>query len=281
MSTTSRQHRRADGRRRGRTLGPSPIAETPFYPLATCASIAHASAGGRPGTRDALGRQTDYAYNSRGQLTEQTDPADAAGVRRRTSIDYAPVAAPGSAAGGVVTDLRRGDDLRHQRRRSAPNMNIGATPAWSTLERRIDAPTGATLETTLQLRRRGPAALDRRAAAGTDDTSYNRYDAVGRQTGRSRPIADGAARQSVLAVRNSYASRRAAEQGRDRHARRTCSRDGCPPTGRAHVDRRRRDAYRRNRGSARRCGEGGADRSARSPNIATTIAAGSTAGASG
>src|SRR6185295_7426600 len=40
-------------------------------------------------SRDALGRQTDYVYNANGQLTEQIDPADANGVRRRTSTLYA------------------------------------------------------------------------------------------------------------------------------------------------------------------------------------------------
>ena len=38
--------------------------------------------------RDGLNRQTDFQYNAAGQLTEQTDPADAYGVRRRTIIDY-------------------------------------------------------------------------------------------------------------------------------------------------------------------------------------------------
>jgi YD repeat-containing protein len=38
--------------------------------------------------RDGLGRQTDYAYNPNGQVTEETAPADGNGVRRKTYITY-------------------------------------------------------------------------------------------------------------------------------------------------------------------------------------------------
>ena len=59
-------------------------------------------------TRDALNRQTDYEYNSLGQLIEQRDPADASGVRRRTSITY--TVSPGNVpAGGHVRGFEYND----------------------------------------------------------------------------------------------------------------------------------------------------------------------------
>lgn len=41
--------------------------------------------------RDGRGNQTDYVYNSRGQPIEITEPADASGLRKRTSIEYTTV----------------------------------------------------------------------------------------------------------------------------------------------------------------------------------------------
>ena len=69
--------------------GMSPVTETANYPTASCFPNTFDILCNRPTWfRDGLGRQTDFQYNAVGQLTEQTDPADANGVRRRTIITY-------------------------------------------------------------------------------------------------------------------------------------------------------------------------------------------------
>lgn len=70
--------------------GLADIVESAIYPTSglpenNCPSIASY----RPNSStDALGRVTDYVFNSAGQLTEQTDPVDLHGVRRKTYIEY-------------------------------------------------------------------------------------------------------------------------------------------------------------------------------------------------
>jgi YD repeat-containing protein len=71
--------------------GLAPIGETAEFP--TSASMCTGNSTDvrcyRPTwVRDGLGRQTDYAYNPNGQVTEETAPADSNGVRRKTSITY-------------------------------------------------------------------------------------------------------------------------------------------------------------------------------------------------
>ena len=78
-----------------RTTQPKPgfglvsVIETANYPTASCFSSTFDVLCNRPTWyRDGLARQTDFQYNALGQLTEQTDPADVTGVRRRTIITY-------------------------------------------------------------------------------------------------------------------------------------------------------------------------------------------------
>jgi YD repeat-containing protein len=64
------------------------ILESALYPNdATC--LGNGVNQYRPNSyTDARGNVTDYKWNSDGQLTQQDDPADASGVRRRTINDY-------------------------------------------------------------------------------------------------------------------------------------------------------------------------------------------------
>lgn len=69
--------------------GLATIVESAVYPSdATCLGQ-----GGvlqyRPSSyTDGLGRLTNYSWNTKGQLTQQDDPADSNGIRRRTIVDY-------------------------------------------------------------------------------------------------------------------------------------------------------------------------------------------------
>jgi RHS repeat-associated protein len=157
--------------------------ETASYPLATCAAVGCF----RPDwARDALGRQTDYAWNGAGQLVEQTDPADAQGVRRKTLIDYeaAPsgfsrrkvvrVCGDPSTAGGGANPCGTANEIRTE-------YDYSGSTALPSAERRIDAAAGVTLTTTYAYDDSGrPLAVDG-PLAGTDDASYFRYDGWGRK----------------------------------------------------------------------------------------------------
>lgn len=130
--------------------------------------------------RDGLNRQTDYLYNDSGWLTEQTDPADANGVRRKTYITY------DTGVGAI------------QRKRVVRVCGAGTTCGTSqeirteydywgntflpSAERRIDAQTGTTLTTTYSYDLAGRLLSTDGPLPGTDDATYNRYDILGRKS---------------------------------------------------------------------------------------------------
>jgi RHS repeat-associated protein len=164
--------------------GLSPITETAFYsiPQETCLPPAKPSVlCWRPvWSRDGMNRQTDYAYNSVGQLTQQDDPADADGVRRRTIVDYAPSPA-GISRRSVVRICGVGTTCGTSAEIRTEYQYWNDTPLV-TRERRIDGASGAMLDTIYAYDAAGRLLSADGPLAGADDAQYNRYDAFGRRT---------------------------------------------------------------------------------------------------
>jgi len=128
--------------------------------------------------RDGLDRQTDFLYNDRGQLVEQTDPADAAGVRRKTYIQYE-----------LVNGLSRRKVVRVCGTGAACGTNSEIRTEYDywgntflpSAERRIDAARGITLTTLFGYDAAGRLVSTDGPLPGTDDAVYNRYDVHGRK----------------------------------------------------------------------------------------------------
>jgi len=160
--------------------GLADLTETAFVNTLTCSDVRCY----RPEwVRDALNRQTDFIYNTAGQVTEQTDPADANGVRPKTYITYENViAGPGmlsrkkvvrlcgtGAACGTTSEVRTEYDY----------WNNTFLPS---VERRINAAQGLTLTTTYTYDAAGRLLVKDGPLAGTADAEYYRYDVIGRKT---------------------------------------------------------------------------------------------------
>ncbi len=188
-----------------RTMQPKPgsglsqVTETANYPTASCFPSTFDILCNRPTWyRDGLGRQTDFQYNALGQLTEQTDPADANGVRRRTIITYE-----------TSTGLSRRSVVR-----VCGNISTCGTPDeirteyeyWGStflpsVERRIDAARSETLETHYTYDDAGRLLIEDGPLPGTGDARYFRYDDYGRRTWEIGPAESTGVR---LARRSSY-----------------------------------------------------------------------------
>jgi len=144
--------------------------------------------------KDALGRQTDFVHgNSYGQLTEQTDPADQNGVRRKTIIEYEEVNT------GYTHPSTSGDVPEYiSRKKIVRTCGVGTTCGVSddtrteyeysgvsilpSLVRQIDPATGETRETNYTYDSAGRVLSVDGPLAGTNDTQYFRYDTLGRKT---------------------------------------------------------------------------------------------------
>ncbi len=143
--------------------------------------------------RDALNRQTDYAYNSLGQLTEQTDPSDASGVRRKTYIEYE---SHDTGAGAI------------SRRKVVRVCGVGTTCGTSaeirteydywghtflpSAERQVDAAAPETHETLYAYDAAGRLLSIDGPMPGSEDKLFYRYDTLGRRTWEiGRPSSSG------------------------------------------------------------------------------------------
>ena len=130
-------------------------------------------------------RQTDFEYNTAGQLTEQTDPADAHGVRRKTYISYE-----------TTTDFSRRDVVRvcgDTTTCGTPNEIRTEYDFWQdtflpSVERRIDAASGVTLTTTYTYDSAGRLTVENGPLTGTGDAKYFCYDQFGRRTWEIGPL---------------------------------------------------------------------------------------------
>ena len=133
--------------------------------------------------RDALGRQTDYAYNARGQLIEQTEPADASGVRRKTFTEYESYDTGSGVVSrkktvricGVTTTCGTNAEIRTE-------YEYWGSTSLPTVERQVDAVTGQVREVRYNYDVAGRVLSIDGPRPGWDDTQYFRYDVVGRKT---------------------------------------------------------------------------------------------------
>jgi RHS repeat-associated protein len=175
--------------------GLSNITETAYFNTAACSGVMCY----RPlWSRDGLNRQTDYAYNAAGQLTEQTDPADANGVRRRTSIEYETTT--GISRRSVVRVCGVGTTCGTSQEIRTEYQYWGST-LLPTLERRIDGATGQTLDTTYSYDTAGQLLSTDGPLPGAGDATYNRYDLYGRRTWEIAPLGANGLR---AATRHTY-----------------------------------------------------------------------------
>ncbi|MFA5966735.1 MAG: RHS repeat-associated core domain-containing protein [Sphingomonas sp.] len=148
-------------------------------------------------TRDALNRQTDYVYDANGQLIEQTDPADASGVRRKTYITYtttAPYRKSVVRVCGYGTTCGTNAEIRTE-------YDYWGSTYLPSAMRQIDAATATTLTTSYTYDAAGRLLSIDGPLAGTDDTKYFRYDVYGRKTWEIGALAPNGLR---LAKRYTY-----------------------------------------------------------------------------
>jgi YD repeat-containing protein len=131
--------------------------------------------------KDALYRQTDFSYNANGQVTQQLDPADQAGVRRQTDITYT------TSAGGISrktlvrvcgnTTTCAGNAESH-----TEYTYWGETDLPQTVTQKDEA-TGATRTTTYSYDNAGRITMIDGPLPGTADAKYFQYEPLtGRKT---------------------------------------------------------------------------------------------------
>lgn len=160
--------------------GQSPITQSAGYPgtVDVCGNSNLSVLCFRPlWSRDALGRQTDYLYNDAGQLIEQTDPADANGVRRKTYVTYDPsgIRRPRVVrVCGLGTTCGTSSETRTE-------FEYWGNTSLPALERRIDLATGQVLETRHSYDAAGRLLSTDGPLPGSDDALFNRYDVHGRK----------------------------------------------------------------------------------------------------
>ncbi|MGB8326459.1 MAG: RHS repeat-associated core domain-containing protein [Steroidobacteraceae bacterium] len=135
--------------------------------------------------RDALGRQTDYLYDTNGQVTEVTAPADASGVRRKIYTTYDTAAAPYRKRVVRVCGLTTTCGTTQEARTEYDYWGSTFLPL---AVRQVDAATGTTLQTQYTYDLAGRVLVADGPLAGTDDASYNRYDVYGRKTWEIGPL---------------------------------------------------------------------------------------------
>lgn len=175
-----------------RTLTPKPasglavITETANYDQPACASAPGSPLCYRPvWFRDARNKQTDFLYNTAGQLTERTDPADANGVRRKTYITYE--SSTGVSRKQVVrvcgdtTTCGTSAEIRTE-------YEYWGSTLLPSVVRRIDAARGETLETHYTYDGAGRLLVEDGPFVGTDDAKYLHYDIYGRKTWEIGPL---------------------------------------------------------------------------------------------
>jgi RHS repeat-associated protein len=150
--------------------------------------------------KDQKGNQTDYLYNSSGLLIEQTDPADASGVRRKTYIEY------------ETTGLKRKKLVRICGQGTTCGTNAEIRTEYEyfgntelpTVIRQVDLATGQTLETRNSYDIAGRLLSVDKPRSDVNDISYYRYDILGRKTWEiSPPSADGTRQAKRFTYRDS------------------------------------------------------------------------------
>lgn len=158
----------------------APVTETTSFPTAACSGASFNISCFRPTWfRDGLGRQTDFLYNTKGQLIERTDPADADGVRKKTYITYD--ATSGISRPSVVrvcgdtTTCSTGNEIRTE-------YEYWGNTLLPSVVRQIDAARGETLVATNSYDSAGRLKVSDGPIPGTGDAKYYIYDQYGRKT---------------------------------------------------------------------------------------------------
>ena len=162
--------------------GLADVTETRSFPTDTCGSSGYPVLCYRPTwTRDGLNRQTDFVYNNNGQMTEQIEPADANGVRRRTTIVYdtsTGFSRPSSMRVCADTGVSCGTSAPIQTNYGYPVMG---NPLLPTSVNQYDPATGTTLTTTYAYDASGNLISTDGPLTGSDDATYTHYDVYGRK----------------------------------------------------------------------------------------------------
>ena len=168
--------------------GLADITETANFTLNSLPNLCQISCWRPNWRRDALNRQTDYVYNSIGQLTEQTEPADANGVRRRTIVEYA--ASPAGISRpvvvrvcGVGTTCGTNQEIRTEYVYwdSTPAHAPWVNTSLPRIMRQVDPATSQTIEVHYTYDVQGRLLSTNGPLPGDDDTTFNRYDGFGRK----------------------------------------------------------------------------------------------------
>jgi RHS repeat-associated protein len=131
---------------------------------------------------DGLGRQTDYAYDAAGRLTQRTDPADSSGYRRATYLTY------GSSltAPTVVRMCYLGWTCGTSAEIRTEFTYLGNT-ALPLTETRIDAAAGTSLTTTYTYDDAGRPTIVDGPLSGDGDARFFGYDTLGRKVSEIGP----------------------------------------------------------------------------------------------
>jgi YD repeat-containing protein len=95
--------------------------------------------------RNPLAYQSDFVYNTAGQLTQRTDPPDTTGVRRRTILEY--TSAPNGVSRKTVVRLCGDVSTCGTPSEIRTEYQYWGDTLLPSVERRIDAVRGETLET--------------------------------------------------------------------------------------------------------------------------------------
>ena len=171
------------------------VTEALDYKVAGCDGVVFDISCYRPNWhRDGLERQTDFLYDTAGQLAERTDPADADGVRKKTIITWtAPTGisrfSTVQVCGGTAQACNTPNEIK------TTYTYWGNTLLPATVSQ-VDAARGETLTTTNTYYPSGRLWVADGPMVGTDDASYFHYDKYGRQAWSIGPADINARRQA-------------------------------------------------------------------------------------
>jgi YD repeat-containing protein len=159
--------------------GLSNIVESAIYPdPALPANLCPSVLSYRPtSSTDALGRVTNYTYNSLGQLTQRLDPA-VNGTRRQTNMTYQVI---GGVSRPTAVEICGGSSCTGNAESRTEYTYWGITGLPLTVTQ-VDEATAQTRTTTYNYDPAGRVVSIDGPLAGTADAKYFQYDRFGRKT---------------------------------------------------------------------------------------------------
>lgn len=135
-------------------------------------------------SKDASNRETDYSYNSAGQVTTKKEPADANGIRRMTYTTYTTSGPSRPAVVRVCGDTSTcgtSSEIRTE-------YDYWGSTSLPSTKREIDVASGVTLTTTYAYDAAGNLLSMDGPVSGSGDTVNYRYDVYGRKTWEINPL---------------------------------------------------------------------------------------------